>query len=129
MSLYSSSRIGYCFCTRTISYTFLTMEQLKITAGKKDEEIHPLTHFTGWCRPPTDGEVPLDPKQGWKVADVDLEITGEGVGVGTAAADTGTPSDEGAGRSGSSATKLFCCLYPLVGPFLSPIMQHTLKRR
>ncbi|XP_038817810.1 coiled-coil domain-containing protein 153 [Salvelinus namaycush] len=72
------------------------MELPKITVGEKDEEIRPLPRFTGFGEtfmdgPPTDGEAPLNPEQGRKVAGVDFEI----IGLRTAAADTGTPSDEG----------------------------------
>jgi hypothetical protein len=60
---------------------------------------------------PTDGEAPLDPDQGRKVADVDFEIVGKG--VGTATADKGTPSNGGVIRSGSRAEKLLIVCIPL----------------
>ena len=61
---------------------------------------------------PTDGEAPIDPEQERKVAEVEIVV------VGTAAADTGTPSDKCAGRSGSRVVKLFIVSIrsgPLVG--------------
>ena len=59
-------------------------------------------------RPPTAGSAPSDPKRG-KGAELDDGATAgiSVVGVSTAVADTGSPSDEGAGRSGTSAAKLF----------------------
>lgn len=61
--------------------------------GKRQDNLSTLL--------PTDGEAPIDPEQGRKDADVEIVV------VGTAATDTGTPSDEGAGRSGSRTAKLF----------------------